>query len=125
MTSDTTLPPATRAPALVLMTLLTPLLLGFMAKAARGPMFANLGEIAAIVAGLVLLAVVFVVGELWHAICGRSSAGRGRAIAISRGADKAALARELGAHEYIDTAVTSAAEGLQKLGGADLVLATA
>lgn len=49
-----------------------------------------------------------------------------RTIAISRGADKAQLARELGAHEYVDTQQTvSAAEGLQKLGGADLVLATA
>jgi D-arabinose 1-dehydrogenase-like Zn-dependent alcohol dehydrogenase len=48
-----------------------------------------------------------------------------RTVAISRGADKEALARELGAHEYIDTNVVSAAEGLQKLGGADLVLATA
>jgi D-arabinose 1-dehydrogenase-like Zn-dependent alcohol dehydrogenase len=48
-----------------------------------------------------------------------------RTIAVSRGADKEALARTLGAHEYVDTAVTSAAEGLQKLGGADLVLATA
>ena len=48
-----------------------------------------------------------------------------RTIAISRGADKEALARQLGAHEYVDTQVASAAEGLQKLGGADLVLATA
>jgi propanol-preferring alcohol dehydrogenase len=48
-----------------------------------------------------------------------------RTIAISRGADKAQLARELGAHEYIDTAATPAAEALEKLGGADLVLATA
>ena len=48
-----------------------------------------------------------------------------RTIAISRGADKEALARELGAHEYIDTQKVPAAEGLQKLGGADLVLATA
>ncbi len=48
-----------------------------------------------------------------------------RTIAISRGADKAQLASELGAHEYIDTQSTSAAEGLQKLGGADLILATA
>lgn len=48
-----------------------------------------------------------------------------RTIAISRGADKAQLAKELGAHEYIDTATTPAAEGLQKLGGADVVLATA
>jgi alcohol dehydrogenase, propanol-preferring len=48
-----------------------------------------------------------------------------RTIAISRGADKEELARQLGAHEYIDTNKVSAAEGLQKLGGADLVLATA
>lgn len=48
-----------------------------------------------------------------------------RTIAISRGADKEELARKLGAHEYVDTQNISAAEGLQKLGGADLVLATA
>jgi propanol-preferring alcohol dehydrogenase len=48
-----------------------------------------------------------------------------RTIAVSRGADKEELARQLGAHEYIDTQKTTAAEGLQKLGGADLVLATA
>ncbi len=48
-----------------------------------------------------------------------------RTVAISRGADKAALAKELGAHEYVDTAAGSAAAGLTALGGADLVLATA
>jgi alcohol dehydrogenase, propanol-preferring len=48
-----------------------------------------------------------------------------RTIALSRGADKAALARELGAHDYIDTSTADAAESLQKLGGADVVLATA
>src|SRR5207302_7760327 len=48
-----------------------------------------------------------------------------RTIAISRGADKRELALQLGAHEYIDTNKVAAAEGLQKLGGADLVLATA
>jgi D-arabinose 1-dehydrogenase-like Zn-dependent alcohol dehydrogenase len=48
-----------------------------------------------------------------------------RTVAISRGADKEALARKLGAHEYVDTNLGSAAEGLKKLGGADLVLATA
>jgi D-arabinose 1-dehydrogenase-like Zn-dependent alcohol dehydrogenase len=48
-----------------------------------------------------------------------------RTVAISSGADKAKLARELGAHEYIDTKQVSAAEGLNALGGADLVLATA
>jgi alcohol dehydrogenase, propanol-preferring len=48
-----------------------------------------------------------------------------RTVAISRGADKEELARLLGAHEYIDTNVANAGEALQKLGGADLVLATA
>jgi len=48
-----------------------------------------------------------------------------RTVAISRGADKEDLARHLGAHEYVDTETVSAAEGLKKLGGADLVLATA
>jgi D-arabinose 1-dehydrogenase-like Zn-dependent alcohol dehydrogenase len=48
-----------------------------------------------------------------------------RTVAVSRGADKEELARQLGAHEYVDTQKQSAAEGLKKLGGADLVLATA
>ena len=48
-----------------------------------------------------------------------------RTVAVSRGADKEELARQLGAHEYIDTEKVGAAEGLQRLGGADLVLATA
>jgi len=48
-----------------------------------------------------------------------------RTIAVSRGADKRELAAQLGAHEYVDTEKVSAAEGLQRLGGADLVLATA
>jgi alcohol dehydrogenase, propanol-preferring len=48
-----------------------------------------------------------------------------RTVAVSRGADKEALARELGAHEYVDTERVEAAEGLQRLGGADVVLATA
>lgn len=48
-----------------------------------------------------------------------------RTVAVSSGADKEPLARELGAHEYIDTSAVPAAEGLKKLGGADVVLATA
>ena len=47
-----------------------------------------------------------------------------RTIAVSRGADKRELARQLGAHEYVDTEKVVAGEALQKLGGADLVLAT-
>ncbi len=48
-----------------------------------------------------------------------------RTVAISRGSDKEELARQLGAHEYIDTEKIPASEGLKKLGGADVVLATA
>ena len=48
-----------------------------------------------------------------------------RTVAVSRGADKRELAQQLGAHEYVDTAGGAAAAGLQELGGADLVLATA
>jgi D-arabinose 1-dehydrogenase-like Zn-dependent alcohol dehydrogenase len=48
-----------------------------------------------------------------------------RTVAIGRGADKQALAKKLGAHEYIDTNSGSPAEALQKLGGAKIVLATA
>ena len=48
-----------------------------------------------------------------------------RTVAIGRGADKQALAKKLGAHEYIDTNTGSPAEALQKLGGAKVVLATA
>jgi D-arabinose 1-dehydrogenase-like Zn-dependent alcohol dehydrogenase len=48
-----------------------------------------------------------------------------RTVAISRGVDKKALSQELGAHEYIDTQEVDAGEALRKLGGADLVLATA
>jgi D-arabinose 1-dehydrogenase-like Zn-dependent alcohol dehydrogenase len=45
--------------------------------------------------------------------------------AIGRGAENAALAKKLGASVYIDTQSTSAAEALQKLGGAQAILATA
>ena len=45
--------------------------------------------------------------------------------AIGRGADDATLARTLGATEYIDNKTTNAAEALQKMGGAQVILATA
>jgi D-arabinose 1-dehydrogenase-like Zn-dependent alcohol dehydrogenase len=48
-----------------------------------------------------------------------------RTVAISRGADKRALALELGAHEYIDSEKGDPAAALQKLGGARVILATA
>src|SRR6266576_3923860 len=48
-----------------------------------------------------------------------------RTVAIGRGADKEKLAKNLGAHVYIDTAVDDPAAALQKLGGAQAILATA
>ena len=45
--------------------------------------------------------------------------------AVGRGTDTAALAKKLGAHSYIDTQNANAAEELQKLGGAQVILATA
>jgi D-arabinose 1-dehydrogenase-like Zn-dependent alcohol dehydrogenase len=48
-----------------------------------------------------------------------------RTVAIGRGADKKPLAVKLGAHEYVDTNSGPPAEALQKLGGANVILATA
>ncbi len=45
--------------------------------------------------------------------------------AIGRGSENGALAKKLGASVYIDNKVTNAAEELQKLGGAQVILATA
>jgi len=45
--------------------------------------------------------------------------------AIGRGFENAALAKKLGASVYIDNKVTNTAEELQKLGGAQVILATA
>ena len=45
--------------------------------------------------------------------------------AIGRGAERAALAQQLGAHHYIDSATTDVGQALQALGGAAVVVATA
>jgi D-arabinose 1-dehydrogenase-like Zn-dependent alcohol dehydrogenase len=45
--------------------------------------------------------------------------------AIGRGTQSGALAKKLGASVYIDNKMTNAAEALQKLGGAQVILATA
>jgi D-arabinose 1-dehydrogenase-like Zn-dependent alcohol dehydrogenase len=45
--------------------------------------------------------------------------------AIGRGSENAPLAKKLGATVYIDSKATNAAEALQKMGGAKVILATA
>lgn len=46
-------------------------------------------------------------------------------VALSRGGDKEALARELGAHDYVDVTTSDVGERLQAMGGARVILATA
>ena len=46
-------------------------------------------------------------------------------VAISRGADKEAFARKLGAHHYVDSGRGDFAEVMARLGGAKVILATA
>jgi D-arabinose 1-dehydrogenase-like Zn-dependent alcohol dehydrogenase len=48
-----------------------------------------------------------------------------RTVAINNGSEKAELAKELGAHSYVDTAEEDVAAALQKMGGAKAILATA
>jgi D-arabinose 1-dehydrogenase-like Zn-dependent alcohol dehydrogenase len=48
-----------------------------------------------------------------------------KVVAIGRGPENATLAKKLGASAYIDSKATKAAEELQKLGGARVILATA
>jgi D-arabinose 1-dehydrogenase-like Zn-dependent alcohol dehydrogenase len=48
-----------------------------------------------------------------------------RVAAIGRGPENASLAKKLGASEYIDSQSTNAAQALQKMGGARVILATA
>ena len=45
-------------------------------------------------------------------------------VAVARGTDKEPLARELGAHHYVDSTADDPAAALQALGGVDLILAT-
>lgn len=47
-----------------------------------------------------------------------------RTVAVNRGGDKEALARKLGASDYIDTATQDPAEALTAMGGAKAILAT-
>ncbi|EOO00575.1 putative alcohol dehydrogenase protein [Phaeoacremonium minimum UCRPA7] len=46
-------------------------------------------------------------------------------VALSSGSDKKDFARQLGAHHYVDTSAEDAADALQKLGGANMIVSTA
>jgi D-arabinose 1-dehydrogenase-like Zn-dependent alcohol dehydrogenase len=65
------------------------------------------------------------IGGLGHLAVQFANKSGYRTAAISRGKDKEAFAKELGAHHYIDDAGGDAAKQLQNLGGAKVILATA
>ncbi|MFF4212815.1 alcohol dehydrogenase [Streptomyces sp. NPDC001796] len=72
------------------------------------------------------LVAVLGIGGLGHLGVQYAAAMGFETVAIARGAEKAELAKQLGAHHYVDsTADTSVADALQSLGGAKVVLATA
>jgi D-arabinose 1-dehydrogenase-like Zn-dependent alcohol dehydrogenase len=71
------------------------------------------------------LVAVLGVGGLGHLAVQYATRMGFATAAIARGQDKQPLAVKLGAKHYIDSAVTSPAEALQKLGGARVILATA
>ena len=65
------------------------------------------------------------VGGLGHLGIQYASKMGFRTVAISRGQQTAKLAKELGAHQYIDSDAEDATAKLRALGGADAILATA
>ncbi len=65
------------------------------------------------------------IGGLGHLAVQFAAKAGYRTVAIARGQDKAPLANQLGAHNYIDSAAQDPAAELQKLGGATVILATA
>jgi len=68
---------------------------------------------------------VFGIGGLGHLAVQFASAMGYRTVAISRGADRAKPAHQLGADHYIDSTARPVGEALAQLGGADLIVSTA
>lgn len=68
---------------------------------------------------------VFGVGGLGHFAVQYAAAMGHRVVAIARGPEREALARELGAHDYVDSAAGDAGAALAALGGVDLIVCTA
>jgi alcohol dehydrogenase len=70
------------------------------------------------------LVAIHGVGGLGHLGIQFAARAGYRTVAVNRGRDKEKLARELGAHEYIDSDATDPAAALQAMGGARAILAT-
>jgi D-arabinose 1-dehydrogenase-like Zn-dependent alcohol dehydrogenase len=70
------------------------------------------------------IAAILGIGGLGHLGVQYAARMGFRTVAIARGQDKAPLARQLGAHDYIDSQTSDPAAELQKLGGASVIIAT-
>src|SRR5208282_5957749 len=71
------------------------------------------------------LVAILGIGGLGHLGVQFAAKSGYRVAAISRGKENEPLAKKLGAHIYIDSSAANPAEALQKLGGAQVILATA
>jgi alcohol dehydrogenase len=70
------------------------------------------------------LVAIHGVGGLGHLGVQYAARAGFRTVAVNRGRDKEALARSLGAHEYIDSDTSDPAQMLQAMGGARAIIAT-
>jgi len=70
------------------------------------------------------LVAILGIGGLGHLGVQYAAKAGYHTVAVARGADKGPLAKELGAHHYIDSTATDFAAELQKLGGAAVILST-
>jgi D-arabinose 1-dehydrogenase-like Zn-dependent alcohol dehydrogenase len=68
--------------------------------------------------------VILGIGGLGHLAIQYAAKSGYRTVAVARGQDKAPLAKQLGAHIYIDSTAQDPAKELQKFGGATVILST-
>lgn len=71
------------------------------------------------------LVAILGIGGLGHLAIQFANKFGYKVAAIGRGSENASAAKQLGAHVYIDNNATDAAQALQKLGGAEVILGTA
>jgi D-arabinose 1-dehydrogenase-like Zn-dependent alcohol dehydrogenase len=64
------------------------------------------------------------IGGLGHLAVQYAAKAGYRTVAVARGQDKGPLAKQLGAHIYIDSTTQDPAKELQKIGGANIILST-
>lgn len=70
------------------------------------------------------LVAIHGVGGLGHLAIQYAARLGFRVVALNRGGDKAALSRQLGAHDYVDLSAGDPAAALRALGGARVIIAT-